>query len=86
MTESTISSRETADENQKVAPPRKPVNIQISLCDNGWLVGVHYCDVRRAAWECESLPHPSRTYVFNTAEALSHGIKNLVEGKSPNEG
>ncbi len=76
-----VEQRETAD-GEASKGLRKPVSIQISLCDNGWLVGVHYIAYRGGAWECGAVgANPNKTFVFNTPEALSKGIKNLVQGK-----
>jgi hypothetical protein len=68
----------TKDLKSDALPP-KPTYINIKLCDNGWLVGVHY--------HPEALPHnnygcaPKEEYVFNSVKALAEGLSLVAMGE-----
>ena len=58
-------------------PPQKPTYLHVKLCDNGWLVGVHYAP-NRDTYECAP---PSEQYVFNNVKSLAEGLALVAMGK-----
>src|SRR5688572_15120809 len=79
IVEDSTQKQTAVEDNRKECPLAKPCNIQIKLCDNGWLVGVHTNG--RMDYSCG----PNKEFVFRTAHDLGRGIELVSQGRNPDD-